>query len=392
MATRRSRYTPRLIRDTRGIQAAKNLTSIADKASKMYDKATQAKAAKKLGVKILTKESLNKSQAYRDIAKNIAKVNPDLDEQIMAEIENNARLISDAYMKAYGPDGTPEDMIMFQKLDNNLTGELNDLTAMIGSMDADLEAYDLAKKEGRLIKKTNELGEVIEDEDYDLFRYGITDGTSDVLLTKDEDGKYMLKGKSRAGGDEMQAIYIGDYVNDLKNNGGSFKEINPNLEAQAIEFGQSIAKGLLPEFKKTMKGQSMGTQKNPLAGDEDPTNPGFDAKGQPLTFVGKKQYSIQDPVKARKTLIQYFDGNFAEGFKNITGSKSIPKEEELWEYLKNEGFISKQAPSWEKSQEGTKQQMLNDAYVDFIVESNVRPGETDVVISGSKAAPTPNKN
>ena len=187
----------------------------------------------------------------------------------------------------------------------------------------------------------------------------------------------------------MQAIYIGDYVNDLKNNGGSFKEINPNLEAQAIEFGQSIAKGLLPEFKKTMKGQSMGTQKNPLAGDEDPTNPGFDAKGQPLTFVGKKQYSIQDPVKARKTLIQYFDGNFAEGFKNITGSKSIPKEEELWEYLKNEGFISKQAPSWEKSQEGAKQQMLNDAYVDFIVESNVRPGETDVVISGSKSAPTP---
>ena len=33
--------------------------------------------------------------------------------------------------------------------------------------------------------------------------------------------------------------------------------------------------------------------------------------------------------------------------------------------------------------------MLNDAYVDFIVESNVRPGETDVVISGSKSAPTP---
>lgn len=389
MATRRSRYTPRLIRDSRGAQAAKNLTSISDKASKMYDKATQAKAAKKLGVKILTKESLNESQAYRDIAKDIAKVNPDLDEQIMADVENNARLISDAYMKAYGPDGTPEDMIMFQKLDNNLTGELNDLTTMIGAMDADLEAYDLAKKEGRLIKKTNEIGEVIEDENYDLFRYGITDGTSDVLLTRDEDGKYMLKGKSRAGGDEMQGIYISDYVNDLKNNGGSFKEINPNLEVQAIEFGQSIARGLLPEFKKTMKGQSVGTQKNPLAGDEDPTNPGFDAKGQPLTFVGKKQYSIQDPTKARNTLIQYFDGNFAEGFKNLTASKSVPKEEELWEYLKNEGFISKQAPSWEKSPEGTKQQMLNDAYVDFIVESNVRPGETDVVISGSKAAPTP---
>ena len=388
MATRRSRYTPRLIQDNRGMRAAKFTKDIAAQGSKMIDQATQASLAKKLGMKMLTKEALSESQAYRDIAKDISKVNPSLDRQIIGEIENNARLISDAYMKAYSPDGTPEDMIYFQTLDNNLTGQLNDLTMMIGAMDADLEAYDLAKEEGRLIKKTNELGEVIEDEDYDLFRYGLTSGGSDVLLSKDENGRYILKGRNPAGSEEEQVLTVSEYSDSLKK-GGSFKSINPNLEGQAIEFGQSIAKGLLPEFKKTMKGQSMGTQKNPLAGNEDPTNPGFDSKGQPLTFVGKKQYSIQDPVKARNTLIRYFDGNFSEGFKNLTGSKSVPKEEELWEYLKNEGFISKQAPSWEKSQESTKQQMLNDAYVDFIVESNVRPGETDVVISGSKSAPTP---
>ena len=140
-----------IIRDPRGAQAAKFTKDIAETGSKMYDQATKSSLAKKLGMKVLTKESLAESQAYRDLAKDIAKVNPSLDRQIIAEIENNARLISDAYMKAYGPDGTPEDMITFQTLDNDLTGQLNDLTMAIGAMDADLEAYDLAKEEDRLI-------------------------------------------------------------------------------------------------------------------------------------------------------------------------------------------------------------------------------------------------
>ena len=170
MAVRtRGRYSPRLIRDPRGMQAAKNLTSITDKASEMYNQVTQAREAKKLGMKVLTKKGLEESQAYKNVAKDIAKVNHDLDAQIIAEIENNARLISDQYMKAYGPDGTPEDMIAFQKLDNDLTSQLNDLTIMIGTLDGELEAYDLAKAENRLIGDYNTL----ED---DLFQYNITNG------------------------------------------------------------------------------------------------------------------------------------------------------------------------------------------------------------------------
>lgn len=366
-----------IIRDPRGLRAAKFTKEIADQGSKMYDQATKASLAKKLGMKILTKEALAESQAYRDIAKDIAKVNPSLDKQIIAEIENNARLISDAYMKAYSPDGTPEDMIAFQTLDNNLTGQLNDLTMMVGAMDADLEAYDLAKEEGRLIKKTNELGEIVEDEDYDLFRYGLTSGDSDVLLSKDENGRYILKGRNPAGSEEEQVITISEYSDNLKK-GGSFKSINPNLEGQAIEFGQSIATKLLPQYKKTYKGQGGTPYPNPKFDSSKPEN----AKTNPKMLTGSAYFTIEDEDLARNTMTNYFDGNFAEGFKNLTGSKSVPKEEELWEYLKNEGFINKTFPSWSSAPNATKQQMLNDAYVDFVIKNNVSGAVEGEVFSG----------
>ena len=54
-----------IIRDPRGMQAAKFTKDMADKGSKLYDQATQASLAKKLGMKVLTKEALAESQAYR---------------------------------------------------------------------------------------------------------------------------------------------------------------------------------------------------------------------------------------------------------------------------------------------------------------------------------------
>ena len=72
-----------IIRDPRGLRAAKFTKEIADQGSKMYDQATKASLAKKLGMKMLTKEALSESQAYRDIAKDIEKVNPSLDKQII---------------------------------------------------------------------------------------------------------------------------------------------------------------------------------------------------------------------------------------------------------------------------------------------------------------------
>jgi len=365
MATRRSRYTPRLIRDPRGMQAARNLTSIADKASKMYNQATQAKEAKKLGMKVLTKKGLEESQAYKDIAKDIAKINPDLDAQIIAEIENNARLISDAYMKAYSPDGTPEDMIAFQRLDNDLTSQLNDLTVMIGTLDTELEAYDLAKAENRLIGDYNTL----ED---DLFQYNITNGKSDVKLSKNKDGKYQLTGRGPGAGNDANPIIISDYVRNLKNNGSTFKQIDKNIEGQTIEYGKSIADALKDQVEIDYKGQGSVTSPNPSF---DPNKPV--SEDNPKEIVTTESFTFIDPAAATKTITDYFNANMSNGFRNLTNSKSMPNEEHLWEQMKKEGIISS-TDSWNP----TKQAELNAAYAEFIVNDLFPTGKQNITRRG----------
>ncbi len=384
MATRRSggRISKRaIIRDPRGAQAAKFTKDIADKGSKLYDQATKASLAKKLGVKMLTKEALAESQAYRDIAKDIAKVNPSLDKQIIAEIENNARLISDAYMKAYSPDGTPEDMIAFQTLDNNLTGQLNDLTMTIGAMDADLEAYDLAKEEGRLIGTY--------DDDEDLFKYGITNGDSDVLLSKNKDGKYQITGKNPKGsslssllGKNEHTIVIGDYAENLRKKGTSgWKSINPNMEAQTIEFGKSIGNALKDKIDIKYDGIKGKEIPNP---DFDKTQPSSD--DNPEFIIAQESFTFTDPDKARKVIAGYLNTNMGNGFRNLTGSGSVPSEEELWEFLKREGVLNDTDP-WDKS----KQPNLNDAYTEFIVNDIFPTGKSNVSVAGKgKKAPRAN--
>ena len=354
-----------IIRDPRGMQAAKFTKDIAAQGSKMIDQATKASLAKKLGMKMLTKEALAESQAYKDIAKDISKVNPDLDQQIIAEIENNARLISDAYMKAYSPDGTPEDMIYFQTLDNDLTGQLNDLTMAIGAMDADLEAYDLAKEEDRLIGAY--------DDDEDLFKYGITSGDSDVLLSKNKDGKYQITGKG-AGGQNEHTIVVGEYAENLRKKGtGGWKSINPNMEAQTIEFGKSIGNALKDKIQIDYKGQGSVTSPNPSFDSSKPEDP----KTNPREIVTTESFTFTDPVEARKVIAGYLNTNMSNGFRNLTGSGSVPSEEELWEFLKREGVINDVDP-WGKH----KQADLNDAYTEFIVNDIFPTGKQNITRSG----------
>ena len=362
-----------IIRDPRGLRAAKFTKEIADQGSKMYDQATKASLAKKLGMKILTKEALAESQAYRDIAKDIAKVNPSLDKQIIAEIENNARLISDAYMKAYSPDGTPEDMIYFQTLDNDLTGQLNDLTMAIGVMDTDLEAYDLAKEEDRLIGAY--------DDDEDLFKYGITSGQGDYLLSKNDDGKYQITGKG-AGGQNEHTIVVGDYAENLRKKGtGGWKAINPNMEAQTIEFGKSIGNALKNKIDIKYDGIKGKEIPNP---DFDKTQPSSD--DNPEFIIAQESFTFTDPDEARKVIAGYLNTNMGNGFRNLTGSKSIPSEEELWEFLKREGRINDTDP-WDKS----KQVNLNDAYTEFIVDDIFPTGKSNVSVAG-KGKKAPRRN
>ena len=367
--TRKGIRSRRLIRDNRGAQAAKNLESMTGKVTKLYDQANVASLNKKLGIKMLTKEALNESQTYKDLAKDIAKVNPSLDTQIMAEIENNARLISDQYMKAYSPDGTPEDMIAFQQLDNRLTGDLNNLTMMVGALDTDLENYDLAKQEDRLI------GEYTTDDD--LFKYGITNGDSNPLLSRDKNGQYQLTGVG-IGASGPSTIVISEYVDNINKKGtGGWKEMNPNLEGQAITFANSIADSLKDEIEVEYKGQK-GMVPNPKFNKKLAVDP----KTNPEEIMGVESFTFTDPAKARELIQGYVDGNFGNGFKNLTGSKLMPNEEELFAMFAKENSLTGEY-------DPTRQGELNNQFVDFIVDMYSTGKSNQVVSGGGTKAPVP---
>ena len=367
--TRKGIRSRRLIRDNRGAQAAKNLESMTGKVTKLYDQANVASLNKKLGIKMLTKEALNESQTYKDLAKDIAKVNPSLDTQIMAEIENNARLISDQYMKAYSPDGTPEDMIAFQQLDNRLTGDLNNLTMMVGALDTDLENYDLAKQEDRLI------GEYTTDDD--LFKYGITNGDSNPLLGRDKNGQYQLTGVG-IGASGPSTIVISEYVDNINKKGtGGWKEMNPNLEGQAITFANSIADSLKDQIEVKYNGQR-GMVPNPKFNKKLAVDP----KTNPEEIMGVESFTFTDPAKARELIQGYVDGNFGNGFKNLTGSKLMPNEEELFAMFAKENSLTGEY-------DPTRQGELNNQFVDFIVDMYSTGKSKQVVSGGGTKAPVP---
>jgi len=239
-------------------------------------------------------------------------------------------------------------MIYFQTLDNDLTGQLNDLTMAIGAMDTDLEAYDLAKEEGRLIGAY--------DDDEDLFKYGITSGQGDYLLSKNDDGKYQITGKGD-GGQNEHTIVVGDYAENLRKKGtGGWKAINPNMEGQAVEFGKSIANFLKDEMEVKYDGIKSKKVKNPDFNKSQPIsndNPEFIESQASFTFV--------DPDGSKEIIKEYLDVNMGGGFKNLTGSGSVPNEEELWEFLKRDGHISS-TDAWDK----TKQADLNSGLSSFI--------------------------
>jgi len=261
-------------------------------------------------------------------------------------------------------------MIAFQTLDNNLTGQLNDLTMAIGAMDTDLEAYDLAKEEGRLI------GDY--DDDEDLFKYGITSGQGDYLLSKNDDGKYQITGKG-AGSQNEHTIVVGDYAENLRKKGtGGWKAINPNMEAQTIEFGKSIGNALKDKIDIKYDGIKGKKIKNP---DFNKSQPPSD--DNPEFIIAQESFTFTDPIEANKIIQEYLNANMSGGFKNLTGSGSVPNEEELWEFLKKEGRIPSARGAWDR----TKQDELNVYYSQFIVDDIFPTGKSNITVAGSGKAP-----
>jgi len=289
-------------------------------------------------------------------------------------------MISDKYMKAYGPDGTPEDMIDYQKLNNKTSRSLDDLTMMIGAIDVDNDARDLAKQENRLIYDKDNNGDIINNEDEDIFKYGITNGASDIKLSRGPNG-FVLSGtaiKDPELGTMTSNITmdVADWSESLRKNGKSFEEKSANLDLTSVDYGR----GIVDKFKDQIEIDVTGDAKivdnpNYLKGGAtpDPTNPGYDTAGNRAKMKETQSYTIKDPKKAKEVILNYFDN--AGGIVSFDKSKTVPSEKELWKMLQEQGKI-KEKYSWSKSTDKDKDKnTLQKAYADYIVETMSPTGQ-----------------
>lgn len=378
MAQRRGRYSPKLIQDNRGMQAARFTAGMGKALKGTFDTISKQRADKEKELNKLTKESLTQSQAYLDKIKDFKKTNSPLDEQIIALIEEDARTISDAYMKAYGPDGTPEDMIEYQKTTNQTSRSLDDLTMMIGAIDVDNDARDLAKKEDRLIYDKDANGNIKNNEDEDIFKYGITNGASDIKLSRGPNG-FVLSGtaiKDDGNQTSPQTLSVSDWSESLRKNGKSFEEKSANLDLTSVDYGR----GLVDRFKDQIEIDVTGDARivdnpNYLKGgaSPDPKNPGYDTAGNRAKMKETQSYTIKDPKQAKEVILNYFDD--ANGIVSFDKNKPTPSEKELWKMLQDQGKI-KEKYSWSKSTDKDKDKItLQKAYADYIVETMSPTGQ-----------------
>ncbi len=390
MAQRRGRYSPKLIQDNRGMQAARFTAGMGKALKGTFDTISKQRDDKEKELNKLTKESLTQSQAYLDKIKDFKKTNSPLDEQIIALIEEDARMISDQYMKAYGPDGTPEDMIEYQKLNNQTSRSLDDLTMMIGAIDVDNDARDLAKQENRLIYDKDGNGDIQNNGDEDIFKYGITNGASDIKLSRGTNG-FVLSGtaiKDDGNQTSPQTLSVSDWSEKLRKNGKTFEEKSANLDLTSVDYGR----GIVDKFKDQIEIDVTGDAKivdnpNYLKGGAtpDPTNPGYDTAGNKAKMKETQSYTIKDPKKAKEVILNYFDD--AGGIVSFDKSKTVPSEKELWAMMQEQGRLDykllnrqpeKVLESWSQIDPSTMDDaklLLQRAYADYIVETMSPTGQ-----------------
>lgn len=393
MAQRRGRYTPRLIKDNRGSNAAKFTAGMGKALKNTFDIVAEKKKTERNELNKITKEGLTQSQAYLDRIKNFKKTNSPLDEQIIAIIEEDARMISNAYINAYGPESTPDSMIQYQKIQNQTSKSLDDLTMTIGAIDLDNDARDLAKQENRLIYDVDSSGNVVNNSDEDIFKMGITNNSSDVKISRGPNG-FILSGTAvkNDNGDVTDDVTmdLSEWTNKLRKNGKSFEEKSANLDLTSVDYGR----GLVDKFKDQIEIDKTGEEtkkKNPnyLSGGATPSpkNPGYDTSGNSEYYKETKSYTIKDPEKAKEVVNNYFIKS--GGITSFDKNKPVPSEKELWAMLQEQDRLDysllgrtpeKVKTSWSQiapSEMDDAKLLLQRAYADYIVETMSPTGQEE---------------
>lgn len=244
----------KVIRDTRDAKAAAFIgqTGQAFKRS-IAQGATRRKEEQKAQKEMQQKAQAAVSGRYKQAAEYERTGNKSLDEQVIAELENAARLEADLHMKAFGPEATTEDLTMYQKTVANNNRDLNDLTMFVGSFDKDVDAAAAAIAAGE--KQLPGGGDF-------LYELAVQQGAP-IKLGRGKDGRYSIFG-AEDGEFADKEIQLGKYYDDFEASGTRYPMIDRDYNLVTDEWAKSLL-----DPKKYVETQQTGTSTVVSTGSED---------------------------------------------------------------------------------------------------------------------------
>ena len=279
----------KVIRDTRDARAASFIgqTGKAFKTS-IAQGATRRKEQQKAQKEMQQKAQAAVSGRYKQVAEYEKTGIKSLDEQVIAELENSARLEADLHMKAFGPEATTEDLTMYQKTVANNNRDLNHLTMFVGSFDKDVDAA------ANSIANGNALLPGSGDFSYEL---AVQQGAP-IKLGRGEDGRYSIFG-AEGGEFAGKEIQLGKYYDDFEAKGTRYETIDPEYNLVMDEWSKAIIEGG-DERHKQLQQTGGSTQKISTGKSDGGTSKGKNEPGIKANVESGQGYK-NDIIKALKS-------------------------------------------------------------------------------------------
>jgi hypothetical protein len=236
----------KVIRDTRDMANAQFIGGMGAELKQGLKQANVRKKAEEKESQERRRRAAAATQGrYDQIAKYKKTGNKSLDEQVIKAIEDAALAESEAHMKAFGSDGTDDDIRVYQNLVATNGRDLNDLTMFIGTFDKDVDAAANA------IAKNQEIIPGSGNFDFEL---EVQQGAP-VEIKKGEDGRYSIFGAT-GGKFASEEIPLGKYYDDFQKNGTRYETIDPDYGLVMDEWSKSLIENADNAYK--MKEKEVG--------------------------------------------------------------------------------------------------------------------------------------
>ena len=236
----------KVIRDTRDMANAQFIGGMGAELKQGLKQANVRKKAEEKESQERRRRAAAATQGrYDQIAKYKKTGNKSLDEQVIKAIEDAALAESEAHMKAFGSDGTDDDIRSYQNLVATNGRDLNDLTMFIGTFDKDVDAAANAISKGQ---------DIIPGSGDFSFELDVQQG-GPIEIKKGKDGRYSIFGA--AGGNFAgKEIPLGQYYDDFEKNGTRYETIDPDYGLVMDEWSKSLIENADNAYK--MKEKEVG--------------------------------------------------------------------------------------------------------------------------------------